>query len=101
MIFWVLGICIFFRVISIFPMARLTACYVKSIIYIMFSNVIREATIIIAKFNGIKVYHQEIFFGARCCILWHFAAIYTNYAIAVVVYGQCWLPQTARFAIKM
>src|SRR6266568_7196058 len=35
--------------------------------------------------------HQEIFFGARCCILWHFAAICTNCAIAAVVYGRCWL----------
>ena len=50
------GIWVFLRVIGIFPMARLTAHYVKSIIYAMSLDVIGEATITAAKFNGIKVY---------------------------------------------
>ena len=47
---------VFFGVIGIFPMAKLTIYYAKSIIYTMSSDIIREATIIIIKLNSIKVY---------------------------------------------
>jgi len=50
------GIWVFLGVMSIFLIARLTVCYAKSIIYVVSSDVIREATIIIAKFDGVKVH---------------------------------------------
>ena len=53
------GIQVLPRVISIFLVARLTICYIESIIYIMSLDIIREATITTAKFNSVKV-HQVI-----------------------------------------
>ena len=50
------GIWVFLRVMGIFLMARLTARYIKSIIYVMSLDVIREATTTIAKFDSVKVY---------------------------------------------
>ena len=50
------GIQVYLRVISVFLVARLTIRYIESIIYTMFSDVIREATTTAAEFNGVKVY---------------------------------------------
>ena len=50
------GIWVFFKVIGIFLIARLTTCHEKSIIYAMSLGVIREAIIIVTKFDGVKVY---------------------------------------------
>ena len=47
------GIWVLFRVISIFLMAGLAICYIKSIIYIMSLDVIREPITIIIKLNGV------------------------------------------------
>ena len=46
----------FFKVMGIFPMAKLTARHAKSIIYTMSLDVIREATITVTKFDSVKVY---------------------------------------------
>ena len=50
------GIWVFFRVVSIFLMAGLTAYYAKSVIYIMSLDIIGEAITTIAEFDGVKVY---------------------------------------------
>ena len=50
------GILVRLRVVSIFLVARLTTCYIESIIYTVSSDVIREATTTAAEFNGVKVY---------------------------------------------
>jgi len=36
--------------------ARLTICYIESVIYIISLDVIREATTTATKFGGVKVY---------------------------------------------
>ena len=50
------GIWILLGVISIFPVARLTTHHVKSIIYAMSLDVIREATITAAELDGVEVH---------------------------------------------
>ena len=50
------GIWVYLRVMSIFLVARLTTRHIESIIYVMSSDVIKEATTTAVKFNGIKVH---------------------------------------------
>ena len=50
------GIQVLPRVVSIFLVARLTTRHIKSIIYIISLNVIREAATTAAKFNSVKVH---------------------------------------------
>ena len=47
------GIWVFFRVISIFLVARFTTYHTKSIVYIIFSDVVRETTATAIKFNSV------------------------------------------------
>ena len=47
------GIWVFFRVISIFLVARLAICYTESVIYIISLDVIREPITITAKLNSV------------------------------------------------
>ena len=50
------GIWVYVRVISVFLVVRLTMCHTKFIVYMMFSDIIKEATTAIAKLGGFKVY---------------------------------------------
>ncbi len=50
------GIWVYLRVMSIFPVTRLTTYYTKSVIYTMSLDVIGEATITVAELNGVKVH---------------------------------------------
>ena len=50
------GIQIHLRVVSIFLVARLTIYYIKSIIYIISLDIIREPITITAKLDGVQVY---------------------------------------------
>ena len=47
------GIWVLFRVISIFLVTRLATRHIKSIIYVIFSDIIRETTTTTTKFNGV------------------------------------------------
>ena len=66
------GIQVFSRVISIFPVARLTICHIESIIYIISLDVVREATTTTTtKFNSVKVYWVILQYQCQGIIRWY------------------------------
>ena len=50
------GDLVYTKVINIFLIVRLTIYYIKSIIYTISLDIIREAITTIIKFNNVKVY---------------------------------------------
>ena len=53
------GIWVYIKVISIFPVARFTIYYTKSVVYMISLDVIKKTTATVIKFNGVQV-HQVI-----------------------------------------
>ena len=50
------GIQVYIRVINIFLVARLTIYYIKSVIYVISLDIIKELIIITAELDGVQVY---------------------------------------------